>query len=81
MKFSFSPNTSRDIYYPLLHEDGRSSIQMASVMDLDDNFLILDEIVVRDRVYKLEQFRQSFDLQPIGEQLTVGAFNGQTNRL
>lgn len=54
---------------------------MASVMDLDDNFLILDEIVVRDRVYKLEQFRQSFDLQPIGEQLTVGAFSGQTNRL
>lgn len=54
---------------------------MKTVMDLDDNFLILDEIVVRDRVYKLEQFRQSFDLQPIGEQLTVGAFNGQTNRL
>ena len=66
MKFFFSPDTSRDIYYPLLHEDGRSSIQMASVMDMNGNYLILDEIVVRDRVYKLEQFRQFYDLQPIG---------------
>ena len=62
----FSPNTSRDIHYPLLHDDGRSGIQMASVMDMDGNFLIQDENVVRDRVYKLEQFRQFYDLQPIG---------------
>ena len=40
---------------------------MASVMDMDGNFLILDEIVVRDRVYKLEQFRQFHDLQPVGK--------------
>lgn len=70
LKFFFSPNTSRDIYYPLLHEDGRSSIQMASVMDMNNNYLILDEIVVRDRVYKLEQFRQFYDLQPIGILIT-----------
>ena len=42
--------TSRDIYYPLLHEDGRSSIQMTSVKDMNNNYLILDEIVVRDRL-------------------------------
>ena len=40
---------------------------MASVMDMNGNFLIQDEIVVKDRVYKLEQFRQFFDLQPIGK--------------
>ena len=40
---------------------------MASVMDMDGNFLIMDEIVLRDRVYKLEQFRQFYDLQPVGE--------------
>ena len=44
---------------------------MSSVMDMDDNFLILDEIVVRDRVYKLEQFGQFHDLQPIGILLTM----------
>ena len=40
---------------------------MASVMDMDGNFLVLEEIVLRDRVYKLEQFRQFYDLQPVGE--------------
>ena len=40
---------------------------MVTVMDMDDNFLILDEIVVRDHVYKLEQFGKFFDLQPLGE--------------
>jgi len=43
---------------------------MASVMDMNGNYLILDEIVVRDRVYKLEQFRQFYDLQPIGILMT-----------
>ena len=61
-----SPNAIRDVYYPLLHQDGRSSIQMVSVMDMNNNILISDEIVVRNHAYRLDKFRQYFDLQSKG---------------
>ena len=43
-----SPKRKRDIYYPLLHEDGRSSVQMMTIMDMDSNRLVLNEIVLQD---------------------------------
>ena len=66
MSIEFSPKSSRDLYFPLLHEDERGSVQMASVLDMNDTVLISDEILIKDHVYKLEQFRQYYDLQPIG---------------
>ena len=44
---------------------------MATVLDMNDIVLILDEILMKDRVYKLEQFGQYYDLQPIGEYFHV----------
>ena len=67
MSIEFSPKSSRDLYFHLLHEDERGSVQMASVLDMNDTVLISDEILIKDHVYKLEQFRQYYDLQPIGE--------------
>ena len=60
---AFRPTT---IYYPLLHEDGRSSIQMMTVMDMNSNTLVLDEIVLQDHAYRLEQFGDDFYLPPNG---------------
>ena len=68
---TFSPNTSRDIFFPLLHDGGQSEIQMASVTDVDGTVLLRDENVIRDRVYKLAQFRESYDLQPVGKPLPI----------
>ena len=47
---------------------------MASVIDMNGNFLLRDENVERDRIYKLEQFRQFYDLQPVGELLLMAQF-------
>ena len=63
----FRPNRKRDIYYPLLHEDGRSSIQMMTVMDMNSNTLVLDEIVLQHRAYRLEQYGEDFYLPPNGK--------------
>ena len=66
-KSAFRPNRKRDIYYPLLHEDGRGSIQMMTVMDMNSNTLVLDEIVLQDHAYRLEQFGEDFFLPPNGK--------------
>ena len=65
--FAFRPTRKRDIYYPLLHEDGRSSIQMMTVMDMNSNTLVLDEIVLQDHAYRLEQFGDDYYLPPNGK--------------
>ena len=50
--------------YPLLHEDGRGTIQMMTVMDMNSNTLVADEIVLQDHAYRLEQFGEDFYLPP-----------------
>ena len=62
--FSFRPTSKRGIYYPLLHEDGRGTIQMMTVMDMNSNALVADEIVLQDHAYRLEQFGEDFYLPP-----------------
>ena len=62
-----SPKRKRDIYYPLLHEDGRSSVQMMTIMDMDSNRLVLDEIVLQDHAYRLENFGEHFFLPQNGK--------------
>ena len=57
--WNFSPGKTRKIYYPLLHGDsGQGMIQMASVMDMENNNLIIDqgypnEYTVRPLYYEI----------------------------
>ena len=63
----FSPNRKRNIYYPLFNDDGRDSLQMMTVLDMNSNTLIVDEIVLKDHVYCLEQYEEDFYLLENGE--------------
>ena len=63
----FRPNEIRNLYYPLLNDDGRSSLQMMTVMDMNSNTLILDEIVLNNHKYRLEQYGDDFYLPDTGE--------------
>ena len=67
----FSPNRKRNIYYPLFNDDGRDSLQMMTVMDMNSNTLILDEIVLKDHAYRLEQFEGDFYLSENGEEAQI----------
>ena len=67
----FSPNRKRNIYYPLFNDDGRDSLQMMTVMDMNSNTLILDEIVLKDHAYRLEQFEEDFYLSENGEEAQI----------
>ena len=66
MNTYFSPNGMRHLYYPLLNDDGRSSLQMMTVMDMNSNTLILDEIVLNNHKYRLEQHEGDFYLPDFG---------------
>ena len=66
-----SPNRKRNIYYPLFNDDGRDSLQMMTVMDMNSNTLILDEIVLKDHAYRLEQFEEDFYLLENGEEAQI----------
>ena len=44
------------------NDDGRSGLQMLTVMDLDSNTLTQDEIVQNNHAYRLEQFQGDFYL-------------------
>ena len=59
---NLSPNGTRNVYFPLLNDDGRSSLQMMTVMDMNLNTLISDEIVLNNHAYRLEQFGEYFFL-------------------
>ena len=59
---NLSPNGTRNVYFPLLNDDGRSSLQMMTVMDMNLNTLISDEIVLNNHAYRLEQFGEHFFL-------------------
>ena len=71
-----SPGGRRDVYFPLVTDDGQSSLQMITVMDMNSNTLILDEIVLNNKTYRLEQYAGNFFLPPIGE--SSGFENGYT---
>ena len=68
----------RNIYFPLLNDDGRSSLQMMTVTDLDSNTLITDEIVLNNHAYRLERFQDDFYLPPIDESEKFELVNGKT---
>ena len=40
---------------------------MMTVMDMNSNALVLDEIVLQDHAYRLEQFGEDFYLPPNGK--------------
>ena len=63
----FSPNRKRNIYYPLFNDDGRDSLQMMTVFDMNSNALIVDEIVLKDHAYRLEKYEEDFYLLENGE--------------
>ena len=63
----FSPNGKRNLYYPLLNDNGRSSLQMMTVRDMNSNTLILDELVLNNHEYLLEQYGDDFYLPDTGE--------------
>ena len=67
----FSPSRKRNIYYPLFNDDGRDSLQMMTVMDMNSNTLILDEIVLKDHAYRLEQLEGDFYLSENGEEAQI----------
>ena len=71
-----SPGGRRDVYFPLVTDDGQSSLQMITVMDMNSNTLILDEIVLNNQTYRLEQYAGNFFLPPIGD--SSGLENGNT---
>jgi len=61
------PNQKRDIHYPIFNDNARDSLQMMTVMDMNLNNLISDEIVLRDHVYRLEQHGNNFYLAEVGK--------------
>ena len=65
------PNGKRDLYFPLTSDDGRSSLQMLTAMDLDTNTLIQDEIVQNNRAYRLEQFQGDFYLPLFNGKISI----------
>ena len=56
----FRPNNERTIYFPLIGESG--FIQMATIKSADDEILINEELVLKDRSYKLQKHREFFVL-------------------
>ena len=44
---------------------------MMTVMDMNSNTLILDEIVLKDHAYRLEQFEEDFYLSENGEEAQI----------
>ena len=59
-KYIFRPNDERAIYFPLIGESG--FIQMATIKSVDDEILINEEVVLKDRSYKLQKHRDFFVL-------------------
>ena len=77
LTINFRPKGIRNIYFPLLKDDGRSSLQMITVTDLDSNTLITDEIVLNNHAYRLERFEDEFYLPPIDESEKLELVDGK----
>ena len=54
------PNEERHIYFPLIGESG--FIQMATIVNAESEILINEEIVLKDRSYKLQKHREFYIL-------------------
>ena len=54
------PNEERNIYFPLIGESG--FIQMATIINAESEILINEEIVLKDRSYKLHKHREFYIL-------------------
>ena len=52
-----------------MNDDGRSSLQMMTVMDMHSNTLILDEIVLNNFTYRFGQYGEDFYLTENGEEI------------
>ena len=51
----------------MLNDDDRSNLQMITVMDLNLNELISDEIVLNNQAYRLQQYGKDFYLPQYGD--------------
>ena len=67
---SLRPNEERNIYFPIIGESG--FIQMATIMNAENRILINEEVVLKDRSYKLQKQRHFFLLTGKGRNPTVG---------
>ena len=56
--------TTRNLYFPLINHESRTSnqIQLANIYDIYGNSLLLNEIVLNDRIYIFEHVSSSIHL-------------------